>query len=164
MEVSGPFSADAMDAYRVGNELVVYFDLPGVDPSSIELTVEQRPQREGRAQLDARRGHRSGHQRAASGKVQPRRDQHTCLVGRLDVIGVEVLVAGLASGDGAHRLQVVGPPRAGRVKATTLSLRRRDGPARSERHPCPQNPGLKPCALSRSSSSPTARWAIPCTE
>ena len=30
-----------MDAYRVGDEFRVDFDLPGVDPASIELTVEK---------------------------------------------------------------------------------------------------------------------------
>ena len=30
-----------MDAYRQGDHLVVHFDLPGVDRSSIELTVEK---------------------------------------------------------------------------------------------------------------------------
>jgi HSP20 family protein len=30
-----------MDAYRRGDEFVVHFDLPGVDPSSIDLTVEK---------------------------------------------------------------------------------------------------------------------------
>jgi HSP20 family protein len=30
-----------MDAYRHGNQFVVHFDLPGVDPSSIDLTVEK---------------------------------------------------------------------------------------------------------------------------
>ena len=30
-----------MDAYRLGDEFHVNFDLPGVDPSSIELTVEK---------------------------------------------------------------------------------------------------------------------------
>lgn len=30
-----------MDAYRQGDHFVVHFDLPGVDPSSIDLTVEQ---------------------------------------------------------------------------------------------------------------------------
>jgi HSP20 family protein len=29
-----------MDAYRDGDELVVHFDLPGVDPASIDLTIE----------------------------------------------------------------------------------------------------------------------------
>ena len=29
-----------MDAYRRGDEFVVHFDLPGVDPSSIDLTVD----------------------------------------------------------------------------------------------------------------------------
>lgn len=30
-----------MDAYREGEEFVVHFDVPGVDPSSIDLTVEK---------------------------------------------------------------------------------------------------------------------------
>jgi HSP20 family protein len=30
-----------MDAYRRGHEFVVQFDLPGADPSSIELSVEK---------------------------------------------------------------------------------------------------------------------------
>lgn len=30
-----------MDAYRQGDEFVVHFDVPGVDPSTIELTVEK---------------------------------------------------------------------------------------------------------------------------
>src|SRR5436190_2085462 len=30
-----------MDAYRQGDAFVVHFDLPGVDPATIELTVEQ---------------------------------------------------------------------------------------------------------------------------
>lgn len=30
-----------MDAYRRGDELVVSFDLPGVDPGTIDLTVQQ---------------------------------------------------------------------------------------------------------------------------
>jgi HSP20 family protein len=30
-----------MDAYRRGSEFVVHFDLPGVDPGSIDLTVEK---------------------------------------------------------------------------------------------------------------------------
>ena len=30
-----------IDAYRKGDEFLVHFDLPGVDPSSVELTVEK---------------------------------------------------------------------------------------------------------------------------
>jgi HSP20 family protein len=30
-----------MDAYRRGDEFIVHFDLPGVDPSTIDLTVEK---------------------------------------------------------------------------------------------------------------------------
>ena len=34
-------SAIPMDAYRAGDEFVVCFDLPGVDPGAIELDVER---------------------------------------------------------------------------------------------------------------------------
>jgi HSP20 family protein len=34
-------AAMPMDAYRKGEEFVVQFDLPGVDPQSIDLTVEK---------------------------------------------------------------------------------------------------------------------------
>jgi HSP20 family protein len=34
-------SAVPMDAYRAGDEFVVQFDLPGVDPDAIELDVER---------------------------------------------------------------------------------------------------------------------------
>jgi len=34
-------AAMPMDAYRKGDQFVVHFDLPGVDPSSIDLTVEK---------------------------------------------------------------------------------------------------------------------------
>src|ERR1700741_3043164 len=34
-------TAMPMDAYRSGDEFVVSFDLPGVDPNAIELTVER---------------------------------------------------------------------------------------------------------------------------
>jgi HSP20 family protein len=34
-------SAMPMDAYRAGSEFVVAFDLPGVDPDAIELSVER---------------------------------------------------------------------------------------------------------------------------
>ncbi len=34
----GPMS---MDAYRRGDELVVHFDLPGIDPASVEVTAEK---------------------------------------------------------------------------------------------------------------------------
>ena len=34
-------AAMALDAYRQDDQFVVHFDLPGVDPSSIELTVEK---------------------------------------------------------------------------------------------------------------------------
>jgi HSP20 family protein len=32
----------AMDAYREGHDLVARFDLPGIDPGSIDLTVERK--------------------------------------------------------------------------------------------------------------------------
>jgi len=34
-------SAMPMDAYRSGNDFVVAFDLPGVDPEAIELNIER---------------------------------------------------------------------------------------------------------------------------
>jgi HSP20 family protein len=37
----GRLAAMPMDAYRRGDHFVVHFDLPGVDPSSIDLTVEK---------------------------------------------------------------------------------------------------------------------------
>ena len=37
----GRISAMPMDAYRQGDQFVVNFDLPGVEPTSIDLTVEQ---------------------------------------------------------------------------------------------------------------------------
>src|SRR5205807_1137722 len=42
-ERSGPSrpSPIPMDAYRDGDRFVIHFDLPGVDPSSIDLTVEK---------------------------------------------------------------------------------------------------------------------------
>jgi HSP20 family protein len=50
-------STVAMDAYRRGDEVVVHFDLPGVDSDSIEVTAEQntvtvRASREWRPQPD----------------------------------------------------------------------------------------------------------------
>ncbi len=38
---AGQPAAMAMDAYRHGDSYVVAFDLPGIDPDSVELTVEQ---------------------------------------------------------------------------------------------------------------------------
>jgi HSP20 family protein len=35
-----PLSGMPMDAYRVGDNFVVHFDLPGVDPGSIDLSIE----------------------------------------------------------------------------------------------------------------------------
>ena len=40
-QVFGGRSPMAMDAYRQGDEFFVHFDLPGVDPESIDLTVER---------------------------------------------------------------------------------------------------------------------------
>jgi HSP20 family protein len=58
-------AAMPIDAYREGDEFVVHFDLPGVDTSSIDLTVEQnvltvhaergRPGRDGTELLIAER-------------------------------------------------------------------------------------------------------------
>ena len=38
---NGRLPVMAMDAYRHGESFVVHFDLPGVDPASIDLTVEK---------------------------------------------------------------------------------------------------------------------------
>jgi len=38
---SGTLASVPMDAYRRGDEVVVTLDLPGVDPDSIEVTVEK---------------------------------------------------------------------------------------------------------------------------
>ena len=38
---AGRMPAMPLDAYRQGDKFFVHFDLPGVDPSSIDLTVEQ---------------------------------------------------------------------------------------------------------------------------
>ena len=38
---NGRLPVMAMDAYRHGDSFVVHFDLPGVDPSTIDLTVEK---------------------------------------------------------------------------------------------------------------------------
>src|SRR5919202_1765723 len=35
-----PLTGMPMDAYRVGDKFVAHFDLPGVDPGSIDLSVE----------------------------------------------------------------------------------------------------------------------------
>jgi HSP20 family protein len=60
-------AAMPIDAYRAGDEFVVHFDLPGVDPQSIDLTVEknvltvhaerQRAEAEGVEMLVAERPH-----------------------------------------------------------------------------------------------------------
>ncbi|MEV5336302.1 Hsp20/alpha crystallin family protein [Streptomyces werraensis] len=34
-------SAMPMDAYRAGDDFIVHFDIPGIDPESIELDVER---------------------------------------------------------------------------------------------------------------------------
>ena len=40
-QLSGPRRWMPMDAYRKDDRVYVHFDLPGVDPDSIELTVER---------------------------------------------------------------------------------------------------------------------------
>jgi HSP20 family protein len=60
-------SAAAMDAYRVGDVVTVEFDLPGVDPSSIDVQVER-----GELRLSAERTRELPE--GASYLVQERRD------------------------------------------------------------------------------------------
>lgn len=64
--VSGT-SAAAMDAYRVGDVVTVEFDLPGVDPESIDVQVER-----GELRLTAQRNRRVPE--GATYLVQERRD------------------------------------------------------------------------------------------
>ncbi|MFF8977512.1 Hsp20/alpha crystallin family protein [Streptomyces cellulosae] len=43
-QVFGPgtsTSAMAMDAYRAGDDYIVHFDIPGIDPESIEIDVDR---------------------------------------------------------------------------------------------------------------------------
>ena len=40
-QLAGPRQWMPMDAYRKDDHVYVHFDLPGVDPESIELTVER---------------------------------------------------------------------------------------------------------------------------
>jgi HSP20 family protein len=40
MGTARPLSGMPMDAYRVGDNFVAHFDLPGVDPGSIDLSIE----------------------------------------------------------------------------------------------------------------------------
>ncbi len=39
-KIQEPSGSMAMDAYRRGDEVLVHFDLPGVDPQTIEITAE----------------------------------------------------------------------------------------------------------------------------
>lgn len=64
--VSGTTTA-AMDAYRVGDVVTVEFDLPGVDPSSVDVEVER-----GELRLSAER--KRSLPEGASYLVQERRD------------------------------------------------------------------------------------------
>jgi HSP20 family protein len=58
-----------MDAHRHGDSFLVHFDLPGVDPASIELTIEKNVLTgKGRVDIAAGRG-RGG--RASSTHTQP---------------------------------------------------------------------------------------------
>ena len=41
LDVAGRVPAMPMDAYRSNDQLVVHFDLPGVDPEAIEVNVEK---------------------------------------------------------------------------------------------------------------------------
>ena len=40
MGTARPLSGMPMDAYKVGDKFVAHFDLPGVDPGSIDLSIE----------------------------------------------------------------------------------------------------------------------------
>ena len=62
-----PARAAAMDAYRVGDVVTVEFDLPGIDPESIDLQVER-----GELRLSAERRRQTPE--GAAYLVQERRD------------------------------------------------------------------------------------------
>ena len=71
-QLAGPRQWMPMDAYRKDDHVYVHFDLPGVDPESIELTVERNSlQRLGRAQLVLRRHRRRTGQRTPAGQGLP---------------------------------------------------------------------------------------------
>ncbi|MFN2502910.1 MAG: Hsp20/alpha crystallin family protein [Acidimicrobiales bacterium] len=59
-----------MDAYRHGDHFVIHFDVPGVEPNSIELTSEQNllTVRAERSWPEGRGG-RGGRERATSGHI-----------------------------------------------------------------------------------------------
>jgi HSP20 family protein len=40
MGTARPLSGMPMDAYKVGDKFVAHFDLPGIDPGSIDLSIE----------------------------------------------------------------------------------------------------------------------------
>ena len=67
-----PLSGMPMDAYRVGDNFVAHFDLPGVDPGSIDLSVEgTHADRERRALGTAARERRVGDRRAPVRQLHP---------------------------------------------------------------------------------------------
>ena len=65
-------AAMPMDAYRMGTDFYVHFDLPGINPDSIELTVEQNvlTVRAERTPIGGGRS-RDDRQRTTSGNLHP---------------------------------------------------------------------------------------------
>jgi HSP20 family protein len=75
-----------MDAYRRGDRFFVHFDLPGVDPSSVDLTVEKNV-----LQVQAERGWRreEGDEIIASERPQGSFTRQLFLGEGLDADGIE---------------------------------------------------------------------------
>ena len=110
-----------MDAYRVGDNFVAHFDLPGVDPGSIDLSVEGNTAHRQRGALRAAaRERRVGHRRAAL------RQLHRQLVlGRsLDTDRLEA-----SYHDGVLTLSI---PVAEKAQARKITVTRADTPAAVE--------------------------------
>ncbi len=60
-----------MDAYRSGDEFVIHFDLPGVDPESIDLDIERNVLTVRAERAAAAPERRDDRERADDRQVQP---------------------------------------------------------------------------------------------
>lgn len=121
-QVFGPSSrpvAMPMDAYRKDDHFVVHFDLPGVDPASIELTVEKNML----AVAAERRWDTDGAQVMASERPQGTYSRHLYLGDSLDADRVE------ASYD--NGVLTVTIPVTPRAKARRIAIGSRDTGAKA---------------------------------
>jgi HSP20 family protein len=108
----------SMDAYRQDDQVVVQFDLPGIDPASVEVTVEK-----GNLTVEARRSQESaeGRQVLVSERPQGRFTRRLRLGEALDGSrtearydnGVLTLTVPVAETEKAHKVQIsLGSPSA----------------------------------------------------